>query len=436
MLLRLADPCTCKEGSGNERLVSPTRQLSSVHGCMRIACIPLVAAIQIIVEDVREHGLEVSLGDWANELGREMESEKLGSRQVRKAVILCGGEGMRLRPFSFSTPKHLMPVANRPVIAWIFDTIVKAGIEDVAVVVSPLNEYAFRKELGERIEHDIRLSFVVQEHPKGLAHAAACAREFVAGDPFLLYLGDNLFEFGVGDMIHRFESGEHAATIALNEVPDPHRFGVARLDGETITELIEKPTEPPSSWAVAGAYVFSQMVFQAIEQVTLSRRGELEITDAIQLLIEEQGNVNAHFVQGWWKDVGLPRDLILASELLMKKGTPRIDGHVDTSSVLDGFVVVEKGASVRGSTLQGPCIVGSGAQIVSSSIGPNVAIGNACQIEKSQIRMSILMDGVCIEHVNMLCDSIIGRRSRLAPTSTGECYTALVGDDSTVFMCP
>jgi len=234
-------------------------------------------------------------------------------------------------------------------------------------------------------------------------------------------------------MVRSLENGTHAATIALNEVPDPHGFGVARLEGETILELIEKPTEPPSSWAVVGAYVFSPQIFQAIEQVTPSRRGELEITDAIQLLIEDQGNVNAHFVQGWWKDVGLPQDLILASELLMRKGAPRIDGHVDTSSVLDGMVVVEKGASVRSSTLQGPCIVGSGAQIVDSRIGPNVVVGEACRVEGSQIRTSILMDEACIEHVNMLCDSIVGRRSRIAPTSGSECcYTALVGDDSSV----
>ncbi len=228
-----------------------------------------------------------------------MESEKLRSTQVRKAVVLCGGEGTRLRPFSFSTPKHLMPVANRPVIAWIFDTLAEAGIEDVAVVVSPLNERIFRKELGERTEHGMSVSFVVQEHPKGLAHAVACAREFVAEDSFLLYLGDNLFESGVVEMVHGFKNGIHAATIALNEVSDPSRFGVAHLEGEVVLELIEKPTEPPSNWAVAGAYVFSAEIFQAIEQVTPSRRGELEITDAIQLLIDDQGNVNAHFVQGW-----------------------------------------------------------------------------------------------------------------------------------------
>jgi len=364
-----------------------------------------------------------------------MESDLHGSRQVRKAVVLCGGEGTRLRPFSFSTPKHLMPVANCPVIAWIFDTLAEAGIEDVAVVVSPLNERIFRNELGNKTEQGMHLHFVVQEEPKGLAHAVACAREFAADDPFLLYLGDNLFEIGVTEMIRDFESGTQAATIALIDVPDPQRFGVARLDGETVLQLIEKPAEPPSHWAVAGAYVFSPQIFEAIGQIKPSKRGELEITDAIQVLIEEKGGVRAHFVRGWWKDVGLPQDLILASELLMKKSEPRVDGHVDATSTVDGSVIVEKGASVSGSTLQGPCMIGRGAQITNSIIGPNAAIGVGCQIDDSQIRTSILMDEACIDHVSMLRDSIVGRRSHLTSTSYGIEHKILIGDDSVVDLC-
>ena len=363
-----------------------------------------------------------------------MESDLHGSRQIRKAVVLCGGEGTRLRPFSFSTPKHLMPVANRPVIDWIFDSLFEAGIEDVAVVVSPLNERIFHKELGDQTEQGMSLSFVVQEEPKGLAHAVACVRDFVAEEPFLLYLGDNLFETGVVEMVHGFESGMQAATIALTEVPDPSRFGVARLEGQTILELIEKPADPPSNWAVAGAYVFTPRIFEAIEHISPSKRGELEITDAIQYLIENEGSVNAHFVKGWWKDVGQPQDLILAGELLMKKASRRIDGQVDASSVVDGLVVVETGASVNHSTLHGPCIVGKDARIVNSTIGPNVAVGDACRIEESHIKTSILMAETCIEHVSMLCDSIVGRRSRIAPTSGGESYTVLVGDDSLVAL--
>ncbi|MFC2078664.1 glucose-1-phosphate thymidylyltransferase [Candidatus Bipolaricaulota bacterium] len=364
-----------------------------------------------------------------------MTSVEPRSTQVRKAVVLCSGEGTRLRRFSFSSPKHLMPVANRPVIAWIFDTLTESGIEDVAVVVSPLNERILRRELGARTEHGMSLSFVVQEEPKGLAHAVACAREFVAGDSFLLYLGDNLLESGVVEIVRGFRSGTHAAGIALIEVPDSSHFGVVRLEGKTIIELIEKPPEPPSNWAVAGAYVFPQRIFQAIERVTPSQRGELEITDAIQLLIRDQWNVNAHFVQGWWKDVGLPKDLILASELLMNRGVPRTCGDVDTSSMMDGLVVVEKGASVRGSTLQGPCIVGYDAQIVNSKIGPNVAVGDACRIEGSQIRSERIFRWTR-RVLSMLCNSIVGRRSRLVPTSSDVCYTALVGADSFVYLRP
>ena len=363
-----------------------------------------------------------------------MKSDLGGSRQVSKAVILCGGEGTRLRPFSFSTPKHLMPVANRPVIDWIFDTLAEAGVEDVAVVVSPLNERIFRRELGDKTRQGMSLSFVVQEEPKGLAHAVACARDFVGDDSFLLYLGDNLFELGVVEMVQGFKSCACAASIALTEVPDPSRFGVARLDGNRIEELIEKPSDPPSNWAVAGAYVFSPQIFAAIDQITPSKRGELEITDAIQVLIESQAGVAAHFVDGWWKDVGLPQDLILASELLMKRSVPRIDGHVDATSIVDGSVIVEEGAIVSGSKLRGPCVVGRDARIANSVIGPNVAVGDGCRIDESHIESSILMNEVSVKDVGLLCDSIVGRRSRLGSVARTECHTTLVGDDSFVSL--
>jgi len=352
------------------------------------------------------------------------------SQRVTKAVVLCGGEGTRLRPFSFSTPKHLMPVANKAVIAWIFDTLAEAGIRDVAVVVSPLNERVFERTLGHRTEHGMSLSFVVQNEPRGLAHAVACAREFVNESPFLLYLGDNLFEHGVGDLIAAFEDGTHAASIALNAVEDPTRFGVARLKGQTIQELIEKPEDPPSHWAVAGAYVFTSRIFEAIDQIAPSKRGELEITDAIQVLIERAGDVNAHFVNGWWKDVGLPRDLILASKLMIETMKPGIQGDVDNGSRVEGHVVVNEGAEVHGSLLHGPCVVASGARIIDSEIGPNVTVGRDCVITGSRVRDSILMDSCRIEKLPALEGSIVGRRSSVSPNSGNACLSVLLGDDS------
>lgn len=352
--------------------------------------------------------------------------------EVGKAVVLCGGEGTRLRPFSFSTPKHLMPVANRPVIEWIFDALADARIEEAAVVVSPQNERVFQDALGTRTEHGIKLRFIVQEHPRGLAHAVSCAQPFVSGDPFLLYLGDNLFERGVTGITRAFRQGRHSALIALNQVDDPQRFGVARLDGPTILELVEKPANPPSRWAVAGAYVFSPQIFDAIEQITPSKRGELEITDAIQVLIESQGDVGAHFVEGWWNDVGRPRDLILASERMIEKMEARIDGTVDAASRLDGRVIVGRGADVKTSVLRGPCIVASGARIVDSEIGPNVTVGDHCVVAGAQIRNSILMDSCRIEPFAALADSIVGRRSRVSPGPGSGSFSVLLGDDSSL----
>ncbi len=355
------------------------------------------------------------------------------SSRVTRAVLLCGGEGTRLRPFSFWTPKHLMPVANRPVVAWIFDALSDAGIEDVAIVVSPLHERIFREALGIRSEQGLRLAYVIQEHPRGLAHAVACAQHTVEDEPFLLYLGDNLFELGVTEMLQEFEASDGDATIALTEVPDPSRFGVAKLDGQRIVALLEKPAEPPSNWAVAGAYVFSPRIFTAIEGIQPSARGEYEITDAIQCLIEDGDGVQAHFIQGWWKDVGLPKDLILASELLIRRLPARLDGNIDGETTMEGTVIVEDGAQIRRSQLQGPCIIGRDAHVEDSDVGPNVVIGAAAAIRDSQIGDSIVMDESSVQGIHGLRDSIVGRRSRVQ-ASSNDSHTVLVGDDCAVAL--
>ena len=353
-------------------------------------------------------------------------------RAITKAVVLCAGEGTRLRPFSFSVPKHLVPVANRPVIEWILETLAEAGVQKTAVVVSPFHERVFRESLGERTPQGMILRFVVQEHPRGLAHAVSCAARFIDGDPFLLYLGDNLFECGVAEVVRRYQERACAATIALLEVADPRCFGVARLDGQRILDLVEKPADPPSHWVVAGAYAFSAQILDAISQIQPSARGELEITDAIRVLMKRDDGVTAHLVKGWWKDVGRPEDLILASELLMNREAARTEGEVDDVSNVEGMVVVEAGANVKGSCIRGPCIIGRDACIVDCDLGPNVVIGDRAHVIRSRTERSIVMSDACIERASSLHDSIVGRRSHLSHAAAEPGCAMLIGDDSIV----
>jgi len=352
-----------------------------------------------------------------------------------KGVVLCAGEGTRMRPLTYSQPKHLVPIANRPVIEWILDTISDAGICDIAVVVSPGTESAFREALGDGQSLGVNLSYVVQEQAKGLAHAVSCAERFVAGEPFLLYLGDNLFERGVCQLVDVYTERSCAAAISLAQVEDPRRFGVACLEAGRITRLIEKPENPPSDLAVAGAYIFEASIFDCIRRIQPSARGELEITDAIQLLVEnKQRAVLPHRVDGWWEDVGRPHDMLIANELLLRYLGKSVAKESEKSSGSAETVVIDPNAEVERSTILGPVVLGSGARVEDAIVGPNVSLGESCLVQGSRIENSILMEGaqVCgIEHVGW---SILGRGAELRTGNGGQPVSVLVGDQCVVHL--
>lgn len=353
-----------------------------------------------------------------------------------KAIVLCAGEGTRLRPLTYTGAKHLIPLANKPVIYHIIEAIKGAGIEEIGIVVSPGMEVEFAQHLSNGNKWGVNISYIWQREPRGLAHAVACAREFVKDEPFLVYLGDNLLEVGIEEPVRRFIEEDSEALILLTEVEDPRQFGVARLDDEKIVELVEKPVDPPSNLAVIGAYLFHPQIFEAIAKIKPSFRGELEITDAIQRLIDEGYKVSPYLIRGWWKDVGRPEEMLHANQLLLEKIETRVEGKLDEDSAKRkrGRMVIEEGTKVEHSVLRGPLIIGRDAMIEDSFIGPFTSIGAGVRIKKSEIECSIVMEGAKIENAGRRIDNsligrdvVINRKDGLPQT-----YSFVLGDSSQV----
>jgi len=337
-----------------------------------------------------------------------------------------------MRPFSYSRPKHLLPIANRSIIEWIFDTILAVDISEIGLVVSPTTRDTFQKMLGDGSQFGMALTYIVQKEPKGLAHAVSCAEHFVDGESFLLYLGDNLFEHGIGELVQKFQTEDCGAAIALVEVDDPRRFGVARVEAGEIQELIEKPENPPSNLAIAGAYVFGPDIFDAIGRISPSRRGELEITDAIQRLINDRLTVLPHTVQGWWKDVGQPRDMIIANELLIRRLKSDSPQSIGEDSSIEGIVIIESEAHIERSHLIGPVIIGKDAEIRNATIGPNVTVGSNCTVSESSVRNSLMFEGAEVHGVKNMEWSILGRSACINRRENHPQHTLLMSDHSSL----
>ena len=350
-----------------------------------------------------------------------------------KAVVLCAGEGTRLRPLTHTSAKHLIPVANRPVIEYTLESIREADITEVGVVVSPNVEEEFKTALKDGSKWGIKISYIRQEHPKGLAHAVSCAREFIDGEPFMVYLGDNLLEQGVTKIVENFKNSDAGASLLLTEVEDPTSFGVACVDGDRIVKLVEKPKEPPSNLAVVGVYLFSPRIFEAIEDIEPSWRGELEITDAIQRLIDYGAEVHPHLVEGWWKDVGRPDDMIDANRLILEKLELNVQSEIGSDSQLVGRVWIEEGVQIKNSEIRGPVKISSGAVIEDSFLGPFTSIGKDVCIKESEIEYSIVMEQARIEGAGRIDHSLIGRNVYIHHRANApETYHFVIGDNSEV----
>jgi len=342
-----------------------------------------------------------------------------------KAIILAAGIGSRLRPVTLTNPKPLVPVANRPLITYAMEMIKGAGMEEVGIVVNGM-ESAVVKHIGDGDELGLKVSYIVQEEQLGLAHAVSLGRDYVGDDEtFAMFLGDNIFQDKMEDLLRNFPNTDWEAAVALGEVPDPTRFGVAviREDG-SIEQLLEKPDPAPSSWAVAGVYLFrTESIFDAIDNIEPSARGELEITDAIARLIDHDKAVQAYKLEGWWIDAGKPKPIIEANQLVMGEmpytPAPENDG-IDENSDVSPRVILGVNVEITGSVVRGPAVIGDNVKIVDSYVGPYTALGDDVVIEGSEIESSIVMNGSTIQNVPGRIDSSVMAANSTVTAASGE----------------
>ncbi len=350
-----------------------------------------------------------------------------------KGLILSGGKGTRLRPLTYTSAKQLVPVANKPVLFYGIEAIAGAGIRDIGIVVGE-TQAEIRAAVGDGSKWGVRVEYIEQDAPRGLAHAVKISQSFIGADPFVMYLGDNLLNKGITHFVDQFAREKPAAQILLARVPDPQMFGVAELRNGNVVRLVEKPKEPIGDLALVGVYMFGSEIFDSVNQIAPSFRNELEITDAIQNLIDRGLTVRPHIVEGWWKDTGKLEDILEANRLILDTLERRIEGKVDDDSRVEGKVVIEDGATVERSVIRGPAIIGRGARIVHAYVGPFTSIMNDVEIRDSEVEHSIVLEGASLSDLaNRVIDSLIGRNVRIyrIPVKPSA-YRFMLGDNSEV----
>ncbi|MEX2447402.1 MAG: glucose-1-phosphate thymidylyltransferase [Solirubrobacterales bacterium] len=351
-----------------------------------------------------------------------------------KGLILSGGAGTRLRPITHTSAKQLVPVANKPVLFYGIEALVEAGVKEIGIIIAPETGDEIRAAAGDGAGFGAEITYIVQDKPAGLAHAVLTAEEFIGDSPFVMYLGDNLLADGLRGLVEAFRRDEPDALILLTPVADPEHYGVAELDGERIVRLVEKPKEPPSNLALVGVYLFQPAIFEAARALEPSWRGEYEITEAIQALIEDGHKVNSEVVSGWWKDTGQLADMLEANRLVLEEIELRIEGEVDQASRVEGRVVVESGAVLTGSVVRGPAVIGAGARIENAYVGPYTSIGENVRICRSEIEHSIVLAGSVVEDLGTRMEaSLLGREVKLTRSEgMPKTLRMLVGDKSEI----
>lgn len=349
-----------------------------------------------------------------------------------KAIVLCAGLGTRLRPLTFSTAKHLIPVANKPVLFFGIENLVAVGAREIAIIVSKESRHVIQNAVDDGQRWGVRVTYIEQPEPRGLAHAARCAESFIGSEPFVMYLGDNLIPEGLTGAVARFRESGANAVVMLKAVEDPRRFGIAEIAGDRIIRVVEKSKQPPSNLAIVGGYLFDQTIFESIRRIKPSWRNEYEITDAIQDLIERGLSVQPYVMKGWWKDAGKPADILDANRVMLEKTSSTMRGTLDARSTIEGTVAVGDATEIVGSRIRGPVIIGSQARIVESRVGPYTSIGDRVHVIGSCVEHSVVMEDSVIEHLDRaVTNSLIGRNVRVTGNS-GKQQTVrlLLGDFS------
>ncbi|MFJ9904189.1 glucose-1-phosphate thymidylyltransferase [Streptomyces sp. NPDC101152] len=350
-----------------------------------------------------------------------------------KALVLSGGAGTRLRPITHTSAKQLVPVANKPVLFYGLEAIAEAGISEVGIIVGDTAE-EIREAVGDGSQFGIKVTYIPQEAPLGLAHAVLIAKDFLADDDFVMYLGDNFIVGGITGLVEEFRTERPDAQILLTRVPNPTSFGVAELDGDgRVVGLEEKPKEPKSDLALVGVYLFTPAIHEAVRSIKPSWRGELEITHAIQWLIDDKRDVRSTTISGYWKDTGNVTDMLEVNRSVLETVEPVTEGTVSDDSEIIGRVRIEAGARVSGSRIVGPVIVGAGTVVENAYIGPFTSVSEDCRIEDSEIEYSIVLRGSSVTGVRRVEASLIGRDVEVTPAPRNpSAHRLVLGDHSKV----
>ncbi len=357
-----------------------------------------------------------------------------------KGLILSGGAGTRLRPITHTSAKQLVPVANKPILFYGIEDMVEAGITEIGIITGETGP-EIRAAVGDGSRWGAQVTYIPQDEPLGLAHCVLIAREFLGDDDFVMYLGDNLLRQGIAEFVEGFEEDRRragaaapSAQILLAKVPDPQRFGVAEIGADGgVVRLVEKPDDPPSDLALVGVYLFDPSIHEAVATIDPSPRGELEITDAIQWLIDHGHRVRHEVLDGWWKDTGKLQPLLEGNRLVLETIESDVRGSVDASSLIDGRVVIEAGAEIVNSTVRGPAIIGERTRVVNSYIGPFTSVYFDCEIVDSEIEHSVVLEQSKVLGIPRVADSLIGKQVEVRRSATRPHATRLmVGDHSVV----
>ncbi len=332
----------------------------------------------------------------------------------KNALLLCAGMGSRLRPITYTSAKHVLPVANKPIIFYTIESLIEAGVEHIGIVVG-VNRHELMHSVGDGSRWNIEISYIVQENPRGTAHALKLAEDWAAGEPFVMVLGDIMVENGIADLLADYESDPASAVLVLHRTDEPRKFGIAEIQNGDIVGIEEKPEHPKSDLAIAGIYLFEKPIFAAIEQITESARGELELPDAIRVLMSEGQRVRPFMLSGWWKDTGRPEDVIDLNRLLLDRiDGSGLEGSIDGESSVVGRVILDKDATVERSMIRGPAIIGAGATIRDAYVGPYTSIGDNVVVEGSEVEYSVVMEGSEIREIRTRIESsLIGKNVRL-----------------------
>lgn len=348
-----------------------------------------------------------------------------------KGLILSGGKGTRLRPLTHTQAKQLVPVANKPILFYGIESLVAAGIRDIGIVVGD-TKAEIKEAVGDGSKWGIRISYIEQSAPLGLAHAVKISEGYLKKDPFVMYLGDNIITGGVRPFVERFNKEKPNAQILLAHVPNPNEFGVAELSKGRVIRLEEKPKKPKTDLALVGVYLFDSTIFTAVNAIKPSKRNELEITDAIQYLIREKYNVQSHIIDGWWKDTGKLEDMLEANRMVLDSLSLRIEGSVDKNSKVEFKVFIEKGAEIVNSIIRGPAVIGRNAKVINSYVGPFTSIQHEVHLENVEIEHSIVLERSKLKNIGRrVSDSLIGKNVLIEPSDRRpESYQFMVGDNS------